>query len=148
MIFVGFSKGVSASTNSQAGTRKRSPGLWVSHICGQISIIPKPELRGFWGDLPLGVRSSEVAIIWPNISFWDASFFTQQEVSPFGKIRLWASPASYHLSNATNQKANHQVVWQLISSSRSSTKVDNLMAWFVGSCHDWSNAIETTIIWN
>ena len=37
------------------------------HISGQITIIPKPELRGFWGGSltkpPFGVSSAEVAII-------------------------------------------------------------------------------------
>ena len=37
---------------------------------GQITIIPKPELRGFWGDSltkpPFGVTSAEVAIICPE----------------------------------------------------------------------------------
>ena len=39
------------------------------HVSGQITIIPKPELRGFWGDSltkpPFGVTSAEVAIICP-----------------------------------------------------------------------------------
>ena len=37
---------------------------------GQTTIIPKPELRGFWGDsltkLPFGVTSAEVAINCPG----------------------------------------------------------------------------------
>ena len=37
---------------------------------GQITIIPKPELRGFWRDsltkLPFGVTSAEVVIICPD----------------------------------------------------------------------------------
>ena len=37
---------------------------------GQITIIPKPELRGFWGDSltkpPFGVTSAEVVIICPE----------------------------------------------------------------------------------
>ena len=40
------------------------------HKPGQITIIPKPELRGFWGDsltkLPFGVTSAEVAINCPD----------------------------------------------------------------------------------
>ncbi len=39
-------------------------------ISGQITIIPKPELRAFWGDSltkpPFGVTSAEVAIISPD----------------------------------------------------------------------------------
>ena len=39
-------------------------------ISGQITIIPKPEVRGFWGDSltkpPFGVTSAEVAIICPK----------------------------------------------------------------------------------
>ena len=39
---------------------------------GQISIIPKPELRGFWGDSltkpPFGVTSADVVIICPETS--------------------------------------------------------------------------------
>ena len=42
-----------------------------SHISGQITIIPRPELRGFWGDSltkpRFGVTSAEVAIICPDI---------------------------------------------------------------------------------
>ena len=37
---------------------------------GQTTIIPKPELRGFWGDsltkLPFGVTSAEVTINCPG----------------------------------------------------------------------------------
>ena len=45
------------------------------HKSGQIKIIiPKPELRGFWGDSltkpPFGVTSAEVAIICPDKSFF------------------------------------------------------------------------------
>ena len=39
-------------------------------VSGQISIIPKPELRGFWGDSltkpPFKVTSAEVAINCPD----------------------------------------------------------------------------------
>ena len=41
------------------------------HISGQISIIPKPELRGFWGSSlikpPFRVTSADVVIICPDI---------------------------------------------------------------------------------
>ncbi len=41
------------------------------HISGQITIIPKPELRGFWGDSlskrQVKVTSAEVVIICPDI---------------------------------------------------------------------------------
>ena len=45
-----------------------------NHISsGQITIIPKPELRGFWGDSltqpPFGVTSAEVVIICPDIIY-------------------------------------------------------------------------------
>ena len=44
-----------------------------SHHSGQISIIPKPELRGFWGSSlikpPFRVTSADVAIICPD--HWD-----------------------------------------------------------------------------
>ena len=40
-------------------------------MSGQITIIPKPELRGFWWDSltkpPFGVTSAEVAIICPDM---------------------------------------------------------------------------------
>ena len=43
---------------------------WFHIISGQTTIIPKPELRGFWGDSltkpPFGVTSAEVAIICPE----------------------------------------------------------------------------------
>ena len=42
----------------------------VEEQSGQITIIPKPELRAFWGDSltkpPFGVTSAEVAIICPE----------------------------------------------------------------------------------
>ena len=47
------------------------PVAKLSISAGQITLIPKPELRGFWGD-PLafhhhfGVTSAEVAIICPD----------------------------------------------------------------------------------
>ena len=45
-------------------------GLFFFTRSGQITIIPKPELRGFWGDSPtkppFGVTSAEVAIICPD----------------------------------------------------------------------------------
>ena len=41
------------------------------HDCGQISIIPKPELRGFWGSSlikpPFRVTSADVVIICPEL---------------------------------------------------------------------------------
>ena len=47
--------------------------ILLSHSSGQISIIPKPELRSFWGDSPtkppFGVTSAEVAIICPDSFF-------------------------------------------------------------------------------
>ena len=43
------------------------------HLSGQISIIPKPELRGFWGSSlikpPFRVTSADVVIICPDLSF-------------------------------------------------------------------------------
>ncbi len=43
-----------------------------SMYSGQIAIIPKPELRTFWGDSltkpPFGVTSAEVVIICPDVS--------------------------------------------------------------------------------
>ena len=40
---------------------------WSHEKSGKITIIPKPELRGFWGESlskpPFGVTSAEVAII-------------------------------------------------------------------------------------
>ena len=42
-----------------------------AYISGQTTIIPKPELRSFWGDSPtkppFGVTSAEVVIICPDI---------------------------------------------------------------------------------
>ena len=52
---------------------------------GQITIIPKPELRGFWGDSltkpPFGVTSAEVAIICPA---WDVGIEMLDET-----ISIW-----------------------------------------------------------
>ena len=43
------------------------------YISGQISIIPKPELRGFWGSSPIKppfrVTSADVVIICPDICY-------------------------------------------------------------------------------
>ena len=43
-------------------------------LSGQISIIPKPELRGFWGDSPtkpsFKVTSAEVVILCPIVVLW------------------------------------------------------------------------------
>ena len=43
----------------------------LEHVSGQITIIPKPELRGFWRDSltkpPFGVTSAEVAIICQDV---------------------------------------------------------------------------------
>ena len=43
----------------------------MGQISGQISIIPKPELRGFWGDSltkpPFKVTSAEAVILCPEI---------------------------------------------------------------------------------
>ena len=43
------------------------------YVSGQISIIPKPELRGFWGSSlikpPFRVTSADVAIICPDVFF-------------------------------------------------------------------------------
>ena len=47
------------------------PNEWEKDISGQISIIPKPELRGFWGSSlikpPFRVTSADVVIICPDI---------------------------------------------------------------------------------
>ena len=51
---------------------------------GQITIIPKPELRGFWGDSltkpPFGVttRRKQVAIICPERCFFNRSYKPRQ----------------------------------------------------------------------
>ena len=42
------------------------------YVSGQITIIPKPRLRAFWGHFPYfsphyGVTSAEVVIIWPDV---------------------------------------------------------------------------------
>ena len=41
------------------------------YVSGQISIIPKPELRGFWGSSlfkpPFRVTSADVVIICPDV---------------------------------------------------------------------------------
>ena len=47
-----------------------SYGYGTVYISGQISIIPKPELRGIWGSSlnkpPFGVTSAEVVINCPD----------------------------------------------------------------------------------
>ena len=51
-----------------------APALNIGHfwyLSGQITIIPKPQLRGFGGDSltkpPFGVTSAEVVIICPDL---------------------------------------------------------------------------------
>ena len=54
------------------GSMLRINGLFhlITYKSGQISIIPKPELRGFWGSSlikpPFRVTSADVVIICPN----------------------------------------------------------------------------------
>ena len=52
-----------------------------SHLCGQISIIPKPELRGFWGSSlikpPFRVTSADVVIICPDLC---GEYFINHEI--------------------------------------------------------------------
>ena len=56
---------------------------------GQISIFPKPELRGFWWDSfakpPFGVTSAEVVIICPDGSQIGTTI--EQEKTPFNDVR-------------------------------------------------------------
>ena len=51
----------------------------IHQLSGQISIIPKPELRGFWGDSltkpPFGVTSADVVIICPELCESEARGF-------------------------------------------------------------------------
>ena len=57
---------------------------WTFHGCfhlpGQISIIPKPELRGFWGHSlpkpPFKMTSAEVVIICPDLYHYSHQFTT------------------------------------------------------------------------
>ena len=48
-----------------------SEALMSENVSGQISIIPKPELRGFWGSSlikpPFRVTSADVVIICPDV---------------------------------------------------------------------------------
>ena len=52
------------------GVLEKTRGNASSIISGQISIIPKPELRGFWGSSlikpPFRVTSADVVIICPD----------------------------------------------------------------------------------
>ena len=57
--------------------------FWITEIySGQISIIPKPELRGFWGSSlikpPFRVTSADVVIICPEpCKLWDFNYQPQ-----------------------------------------------------------------------
>ncbi len=61
------------SKGSLEASKGHQPKIHAScmYISGQISIIPKPELRGFWGDSltkpQFKVTSAEVVIICPDI---------------------------------------------------------------------------------
>ena len=53
------------------------------YLSRQITIIPKPELRGFGGHFPyfsppFGVTSAEVAIICPDLYSRDVLFFSER----------------------------------------------------------------------
>ena len=61
------------------GKKKRFPQKTkLNNRSGQISIIPKPELRGFWGSSlikpPFRVTSADVVIICPDRLFTPLSF--------------------------------------------------------------------------
>ena len=70
---------------------------------GQITIIPKPELRGFWGDSltkpPFGVTSAEVVIICPdiiNISFFaDPTILIGNPSEIKGNVSLGSHPPNF-----------------------------------------------------
>ena len=61
---------VTEASNQQETKTSVAYEIFPIHSSGQITIIPKPELRGFWGDSltkpPFGVTSAEVAIICPD----------------------------------------------------------------------------------
>ena len=65
------------------------------YISGQISIIPKPELRGFWGSSlikpPFRVTSADVVIICPDI-YTGRWFFATQLKNMLVKIGYIISP--------------------------------------------------------
>ena len=66
---------------------------WSSHLLsGQITIIPTPELRGFWGDSltkpPFGVTSAEVAIICPAF----IGIHIMGKKDPYGIVLMSLSP--------------------------------------------------------
>ena len=45
--------------------------MYMHNVSGQITIFPKPELRGFWGSSlikpPFRVTSADVVIICPDV---------------------------------------------------------------------------------
>ena len=72
-------------------------------ISGQISIIPKPELRGFWGSSlikpPFGVTSADVIIICPGtMCYFSVMFYF---------VSLQKSPPWVSLVSTWNSISNH-----------------------------------------
>ena len=52
-------------------SQTKAINIYLVYLSGQISIIPKPELRGFWGSSlikpPFRVTSADVVIICPDL---------------------------------------------------------------------------------
>ena len=70
LFFPLFAFRVLSNPNLSSTNPRSTMGPRIMTTTGQITIIPKPELRGFWGDSltkpPFGVTSAEVAIICPD----------------------------------------------------------------------------------
>ena len=61
------------------------PSYPIIYVSGQITIIPKPDLRGFWKDSltkpPFGVTSAEVTTICPDVSIYIYTILFKELVS-------------------------------------------------------------------
>ena len=83
---------------------------------GQISIIPKPELRGFWGSSlikpPFRVTSADVVIICPESSL---DFFMQPQPGEFAGISAINSINShFSVKNSATQLGTCKKACRLI----------------------------------
>ena len=79
---------INLATIKWEGGHGTTQSMFPIYLSGQISIIPKPELRGFWGSSlikpPFRVTSADVVIICPDLSAGQMeSYFTNLDFPDF-----------------------------------------------------------------
>ena len=97
---------------------------------GQISIIPKPELRGLWGSSlikpPFQVTSAEVVIICPDVFFW--KFPHPKLTHPYYGPRSPASPRIRH-PKFISQFSTKGMLDRLPSGVQTQDPVNTVVGW-------------------